>query len=217
MEQVAVIGLGRFGFHVAKELHLAGHDVLAIDIDAGHVQRIKDFSSRAVVLDARDRQRLEELGIRDFNTVVVSLGERIDASAIIALHLRELGIRRIITKAGSEDHAKLLDLIGVHEVISPEREAAERLAHRLASSNILDFIPMDEEFSVHEIAPPQSFIGKTLEELRLRNRFGVQVLGVRDVLTQHLHVNPDAGFRVKDSDSLLVLGRNQDLDRLDKA
>lgn len=216
MAQVAVIGLGRFGFHVAKELHRAGHDVLAVDIDAEHVQQIKDFSSRAVVLDARDRRRLEELGIRDFDTVVVSLGERIDASAIIALHLRELGIRRIITKAGSEDHAKLLELIGVHEVVSPEREAAERLAHRLASSNVLDFIPMNEEISVHEIAPPASFIGKSLEELRLRNRFRIQVLGVRDMLTQDLQINPTAAFRIKDSDSLLVLGRNQDLQRLEK-
>jgi len=214
MAQVAVIGLGRFGHHVAKQLHLAGHEVLAIDLSQENIQRIKDFTSRAVVLDARDKDRLDALGIQDFDVVVVSLGERIDASALVALHLKEVGCRRIVTKAGSEDHAKLLELIGVHEIVFPEREAAERLAHRLCNSNVLDYLPLGDEYGIHEMAPPDSFVGKTLEELRLRNRFGVQVVGIRDVLTQEVHVNPAADFRIKDSDALLVLGRNKDLDRL---
>lgn len=214
MAQVAVIGLGRFGHHVAKQLHLAGHDVLAIDLSQENIQRIKDFTSRAVVLDARDKERLDALGIQDFDVVVVSLGERIDASALVALHLKEVGCRRIVTKAGSEDHAKLLELIGVHEIVFPEREAAERLALRLCNSNVLDYLPLGDEYGIHEMAPPDSFLGKTLEELRLRNRFGVQVVGIRDVLTQEVHVNPAADFRIKDSDALLVLGRNKDLDRL---
>lgn len=216
MAQVAVIGLGRFGHHVAKQLHLAGHDVLAIDISQENIQRIKDFTSRAVVLDARDKDRLDALGIQDFDVVVVSLGERIDASALVALHLKEVGCRRIVTKAGSEDHAKLLELIGVNEIVFPEREAAERLVHRLGSANVLDHVPLGEDYSIHEVAPPDSFIGKTLEELKLRNRYGVQVLGIRDVLTAEIHINPDARFRIKDSDALLVLGRNPDLERLRK-
>lgn len=212
--QVAVIGLGRFGHHVARQLHDTGHEVLAIDIDPENVQRIKDFSSRAVILDARNSERLDALGIREFDTVVVSLGERIDASALVALHLREIGVRRIITKAGSEDHARLLERIGVHEIIFPEREAADRLAHRLASASLLDYIPLGSDHSIHEVAPPSSFVGRTLDELRLRNRFGVQVLGVRDMLTEAVLVNPAANFRIKDSDALLVLGRNQDLEKL---
>lgn len=216
MAQVAVIGLGRFGFHVAKQLHLAGHDVLAIDVDVENVQEIKDFSSRAVVLDARDKVRLDALGIRDFDVVVVSLGERVDASALVALHLKEVGVRRIVTKAGSTDHAKLLELIGVHEIVFPEREAALRLAHRMTSSNLLDYVPLGEDVSIHEMAPPDAFFGKTLEEIKLRNRYGVQVLGIRDVLTQEVHVNPPAGFRIKESDALIVLGKNGDLERLRK-
>lgn len=214
MAQVAVIGLGRFGFHVAKQLHLARHDVLAIDIDPQHVQEIKDFSSRAVVLDARDKTRLEALGVRDFDVVVVSLGERVDASALVALHLKQLGVRRLITKAGSEDHGKLLELIGVDEIVFPEREAAERLAHRLASPNVLDYIPLGEDFGVHEVAPPDSFFGKTLKQLNLRNETGIQVLAVRDVLTQDLQINPNAGFIIKPSHALIVLGRDKDLARL---
>ncbi|HSN87719.1 MAG TPA: TrkA family potassium uptake protein [Thermoanaerobaculia bacterium] len=216
MAQVAVIGLGRFGHHVARQLHLAGHDVLAIDISAENVQNIKDHSSRAVVLDARDKNRLDALGIRDFDVVVVSLGERIDASALVALHLKEVGCRRIVTKAGSEDHAKLLDVIGVHEIIFPEREAAAHLAHRLASANLLDYVPLGDDHSIHEMAPPEPFIGKTLEEIKIRSRFGIQVIGIRDMLTQEVHINPDPTFRIKDSDALLVLGRNRDLKRLNE-
>jgi trk system potassium uptake protein len=216
MSQIAIIGLGRFGFQVAKELHIAGHDVLAIDIDAQNVQRIRDFCSRAVVLDARDRERLEELGVADFDTVVVSLGERIDASALIVLHLQDLRVRRIITKAGSEDHARLLARLGVHEIVTPEKEVARRLAQRLANASVLDFIPLGDEHSIHELAPSDELVGHTLGELRLRNLYGVQVLGIRDVLTQRVHVNPGADFRIKESDALVVLGSNEDLARLRK-
>jgi trk system potassium uptake protein TrkA len=217
MAQVAVIGLGRFGFHVARHLHEAGHDVLAIDVDAGNVQRIRDFSSRAVVLDARDKERLEALGIRDFDVVVVSLGELVDVSALVALHLKEVGVKRLITKAGSEDHGKLLELIGVDEVVFPEREAATRLANRLASPNLIDYLPLGLGRSIHEIAPPESFIGRSLGDIRLRTRFKVQVLAIRDVLTQELHINPDAAFVIKPSDALLVLGRDEDLEELRRA
>jgi trk system potassium uptake protein TrkA len=214
MAQVAVIGLGRFGFHVAKQLHKAGHDVLAIDIDPKNVEEIADFSSRAVVLDARDKERLDALGIRDFDVVVVSLGERIDASALVALHLKEIGVRRLITKAGSEDHGKLLELIGVNQVVFPEREAAERLARHLGSPNLLDYIHLGDEYSLHEMAPPSSFLGKSLEELQLPARFDVRVLAIRDALTQKVQVNPGADCRIKDSDALLLLGRNEDLARI---
>lgn len=214
MAQVAVIGLGRFGFHVAKQLHEAGHDVLAIDIDPKNVEAIADFSSRAVVLDARDKERLDALGISDFDVVVVSLGERIDASALVALHLKEIGIRRLITKAGSEDHGKLLELIGVNQVVFPEREAAERLARHLGSPNLLDYIRLGDEYSLHEMAPPAFFLGKSLQELQLPARFNVRVLAIRDALTEKVQVNPGADSRIKDSDALLLFGRNEDLARI---
>ena len=214
MAQVAVIGLGRFGFHIARRLHLAGHEVLAIDSEAEHVQQIREFSSRAVVLDARDKRRMEALGIRDFDVVVVSLGERVDVSAMVALHLKELGVKRIITKAGSEDHGKLLELIGVHEVVFPEREVAELLAHRITSPNVIDYIPLGEGSGIHEVNPPESFAGKSLAELRLRNRFKIQVLAIRDTRTEEVHVNPGAEVVVQPTDILLVLGRDEDLARL---
>lgn len=212
--QVAVIGLGRFGFSIARRFHELDHEVLAIDIEPDNVERVKEHCSRAVVLDGRDTERLRALGIRDFDIVVISLGELIDASTLIALRLKELGVGRLVTKAGSEDHAKLLRLIGVEDIVFPEREAADRLVRRLTCENVLDFIPLGEEHSVHEMAAPEEFVGRTLAELRLRNRYDVQVLGVRDVLTQKLHLNPGPDFRVKESDALLVIGTNESLNNL---
>lgn len=216
MSQIVVIGLGRFGFHVAHELHASGHEVLAIDIDESHVQQVRDHCDRAVVLDARDKERLEALGVADFDVAVVSLGARIEASALVTLHLRDLKVPRIITKAGSRDHARLLELIGTHEIVFPEQEAARRLARRLASANIMEFIPLGDSYSIHEIAPPDDFVGHSLAELQLRNRFGIQVLGVRSALTDELQLNPDPGYRLTDSDILIALGPNSELDRLTK-
>lgn len=214
MAQIVVIGLGRFGFHVARELFEAGHEVLAIDIDPEIVQRIRNHASRAVVLDARDAERLEALGVRDFDAAVVSLGELIDVSSLVTLHLKEIGVERLITKAGSDDHGKLLRLIGVDEVIFPEREAAERLAHRLTSNDLLQHLPLGEGISIDEIAPHDWMLGKTLAELGLPRRFNLQVLAARDALSGQLRANPGAGFRVKESDSLLVVGDDASLLKL---
>ena len=214
MSRIVVIGLGRFGFNVARRLFEAGHEVLAIDSDPGIVQKIEAFSSRAVVLDARDKERLDALGVRDCSVAVVSLGELIDVSTLIALHLKELGVPKIVTKAGSDDHAKLLRLIGVHEIVQPEREAAERLAERLTRVNLIDQLPLGADYSIEEIAPPERFMGKTLRELELPRRHGIQVLGIRDVLANQVNLNPGADFRLKDSDTLIVLGKNENMKAL---
>ena len=216
MSQLAVIGIGRFGFHVARLLHESGHNVLAVDLSAPAVQRVKDHCTQAVVLDARDKQRVRALGLRDFDAVVISLGERLEASTLIALHLKEIGVKRIIAKAGSTDHAKLLELIGVSEIISPERQAAERLANRLRDTNVLDYIPLGKGYGIHEIIPPKEFLGKSLVELRLRNRFNIQVLAIRDGRTDELKINPSAQFQIHEFHILVVLGSDGDFDQLRK-
>lgn len=214
MRHIAVIGLGRFGSQVVRSLHESGQKVLAIDLDAAAVQRVRDYSTQAVVLDARDKQRLRALGIRDYDVVVISLGESIEASALIAMHLKEIGVRRVVAKAGSDDQARLLELIGVDEIIMPERQAAERLANRLRDAGVLDYIPLGRGYSIHELVAPESFIDKSLEELKLRNRFHIQVLAVRDSRSGDLEVNPDAQFRIQPHHILVVLGRNEDCERL---
>jgi trk system potassium uptake protein TrkA len=216
MAQVAVIGLGRFGFHVATLLHEAGHEVLAVDIDPAQVQRIRDHSTQALVLDARETDALKGLGLEDFDAVVVSLGTRVDASALVVLHLRDLGVRRLIVKASSADHARLLRMIGASDVVFPELEAAERVAHRLGDVNLIDFIPLGEGYSLRQLAAPPSFTGKSLVELRLRNRFGVQVVAIHADREARVMVNPAPETIVRERDILFVLGRDEDLDRLKK-
>jgi len=214
MAQVAVIGLGRFGFHAATLLTKAGHDVLAIDVDREVVQRARDQVSQAVVLDARETEALRDLGIPDFDTVVLSLGERVDASALITLHLKEIGVSRLIAKATSADHARLLRLIGVDEIIFPEHDAAERLARRLTNVNLLDFIPLGDSHSIRELAAAADFVGMSLAELKLRNRYGVQVVAIRHAAQGALTVNPGPDRTIQESDTLFVLGTNEALDRM---
>jgi trk system potassium uptake protein TrkA len=211
---VAVIGLGRFGFHVARHAFLEGHEVLAVSNDPQSVQAIKEHSHRAVVVDATDRERLEALGLAEFDVVVVSLGERIDASAIIVLHLREMGARRIIAKANTPEHGRLLELIGAHEIVFPERAMAERLARRLHDRNLADFIPLGTEHALEEIAVPEEFAGRTLAELELPSTYDVQVLAVLGGDKPGVTVNPDPEAPLQRGGRLLVLGRNADLRRL---
>lgn len=213
MAQVAVIGLGRFGFHVARQSFLQGHQVLAISNDAASVQAIKDHCHRAVVVDATDRERLEALGLAEFDVVVVSLGERIDASALIVLHLREMGVRRILAKAGTSEHGRLLALIGAHEVVYPEREAAERLARRLHDPDLTRFIPLGAEHAIEEIAMPASFFGHSLAELRLEKNYGVRVLALLEPAGRVV-LDPDADTTLGPGTRLCVVGTHADLRRL---
>jgi trk system potassium uptake protein TrkA len=216
MAQVAVIGLGRFGFHVAGMLHEARHEVLAVDVDPAQVQTIRDHSTQAVVLDAREIEPLRSLGIAEFDAVVLSLGQSIDASAIVTLHLKDLGVERIIVKAVSDDHARLLEMIGVREVVFPERDAAERLVRRLSDVNLIDFIPLGEDHSLREVTTPPSFVDRSLVTLRLRNRFGVQVVAIRRLGESTVTVNPAPDTVLREGDALLVLGRDEDLDRISR-
>ena len=215
MARIAVIGLGRFGSHVAREAFQHGHEVLAIGVDPENVQRMRDHATRAVVADARDRERLEALRLgEDYDAVVVSLGENVEASALIVLHLRELGARRIIAKAGSTDHGKLLALIGAHEVLFPERESAHRLAMRLATRSLVEYLPLGDGHGVEELAAPIAFVGRSLADLQLPARFGAQVVAVRNGETGRLTVSPGADFVVGAHDLLVVLAANHDLRRL---
>ncbi len=216
MASVLVIGLGRFGSHVVKYLNEEGHQVVAVDINPENVDRVKDVCDKAILMDAQDKEALEAIGTDSIDVAIVSLGERVDVSCLVSLHLKDLGVPRIITKAGSYEHQRLLSLIGVDEIVFPEMEAAERLAKKISGTSLIDIIPLAVGYGIHEIAPPPSFIGHSLAELRIRNRFNVQVIGIRDLLKQELLLNPPPDIKIKDSDSLLILGKDEDLERLEK-
>lgn len=207
----AVIGLGSFGSYLARTLYEKGHEVLVIDKDKGKVEEAKDFSSQAVWMDSADKESLQALGVQDMDVVVVSLGPEMEPSILTVLYLHELGVNRILAKALSPDHGKILEAIGATEVIYPERDMAVRLAQRLSSRNVLEYLPLAENISIQEIVPPEAFIGKKLRDLDLTNRYRVQVIAVRQLVPDRLIFIPGADFVIKDSDVLVVMGEEENI------
>lgn len=214
---LAVIGLGQFGSSLARELKKLKHHVTAIDSDPKAVARVQDVVDQAVVADSTDRSLLEELGLNLVDGAVISLGGNLGASILTTLHLKEMGVGRIVAKATSPEHEKILKRVGAGEVVFPERDAAERLARSLADPNLLDYLPIGDEFSVAEVAPPDALLGKSLAELELRQKYGVNVIAVRELVPERTHLVPSPNYVVKDSDILVVAGRQEDLERLRQA
>ncbi|RLA94087.1 MAG: TrkA family potassium uptake protein [Deltaproteobacteria bacterium] len=209
-----VIGLGNFGSTVAKALFEAGHDVVVLDRDRDRVQAMQRYATQAVIADATQKEILEELALDKMDAVIVSLGKDLSASVLVTLYLRDLKVKKIVVKIASEDHGRVLDRVGATEIVFPEKDMALRLAQSLISPNILDYLPLSPEYSLLELAPPKEFIGKSLAELRLRSRFGVNVLAVRQIIPERMIINPSADFVIKDSDVLVVLGKREDLDKI---
>ncbi len=212
MARFAVIGLGRFGSTLVRSLYQAGHEVIAIDVETDLVQALRDECTQAVIADARDKTQLRGLGLKDVDWAIVSVGEHLEASTLACFYLKELGVK-VMARAVSADHGKILEVLGVNEVIYPERDMALRLADRLSHPNLLDYVPLGPEYSIMEVAVPESFLGKSLQELKIRNRYRIQIVAIRDALTDTLNVVPKGEDVLKDSDVLVVLGARDDLDR----
>jgi trk system potassium uptake protein TrkA len=214
MKRVLVIGLGIFGFNIAKDLYENGFEVVAIDKNKEVIQKIKDFSTKAILADGMDKEVLESIGIQPDDVAIISFGEDLAASTLITLHLRELKLRTIIVKAPNEDHKHVLEKVGATEVVIPERAMADKVAKSLISPNILDYIPLSEDYTVSEIVPPPSFMGKTIGELHLRSKYHIEVIAVREMLPERLTMVPRADFVIKDSDILVVIGKEKDIQKI---
>jgi trk system potassium uptake protein TrkA len=213
-KRFAVIGLGKFGFHVAKCLFEEGHDVMAIDQNRDKVQDIDPYCTEAIVMDATDKEKLAALGLDEMDSVVVSAGEKISNSILVCLHLQELGVKKILAKAMDDDHEKILRRVGATEIIRPEMAMAIRVARGLSTPNILDFIPLAEDYDLLQVDPPRGFIGKTLRELDLRAKYNVHIIGIKELVPENFILVPPADFRIKDSDVLIMLGKTQEIRRI---
>ncbi len=170
MKRVVVIGLGIFGFNIVKDLYESGIEVIAIDKNKEIIQKIKDFSTKAILADGTDKEVLESIGIQEDDVVIISFGEDLAASTLITLHLKEMKVKTIIVKAPNEDHKHVLEKVGATEVVIPERAMADKVAKSLISPNVLDYIPLSEDYTIYELAPPVSFFGKTIGEIHLSYR-----------------------------------------------
>ena len=211
MKRVVVIGLGIFGSQLARQLYENGLDVIAVDKNKDVVQRIKDYSTKAVLADASDKEVLESIGVAADDIVVISFGEDLSASTLLTLHLKELKVKTIIVKVPNEDYKRILLKVGASEAIIPEREMANKVARSIISPNVLEYLPISEEYTIVELAPPTAFIGKSLADLDLRKKYNLQVIAIRDVLVNKLQLVPQASSVIKDSDVLVVIGREDDI------
>jgi len=214
VKRVIVVGLGIFGFNIAKDLYESGMEVIAIDKNKETIQKIKDFSTRAILADATDKELLETIGIQEDDVVIISFGEDLAASTLLTLHLKEFKVKEIIVKAPNEDHKRILEKVGATEVIIPEKDMASKVAKSLISPNVLDYIPLSQDYTICEIAPPSSFLGKSIGDLQLRKKHHIGVIASRDVLTDQIQMIPAANFVIKDSDILVVIGKEQDIQKL---
>jgi trk system potassium uptake protein TrkA len=210
----AVIGLGSFGFNVAKTLFEGKNEVLAVDKDKDKIDEVKSYVSHAVSMDSADKENLQALEIQEMDVVVVSLGPEMEASILTVLYLHEIGARHIVAKALTEDHAKILEAMGATEIIYPEKDMAIKTARKLSNPNVLEYLPLTSGFGIQEIAPPEKFIGKTLKDLDLRNKYGIQVIAIKELVPEKTNFVPRADFVIKDSDILVVIGEDEQLKKL---
>lgn len=216
MKRFVVIGLGNFGSGVAETLYARGNEVVAVDVNPENVDRIAGNVSRAAVGDGRERVVLDELGAADADIGIISTGDDLTASIMALLALRDLGIDEIYVKVISEDHARIMEKLGATETVFPERESAVRLGTRITSRSILNYVRLGPGFSMQEMAVPERWIGKSLRELQLRTKHNVSVIALHDVLNDRIEPIPDPDALLKDSDTLLVAGADEDLERLSK-
>ncbi len=213
IKRFVVIGLGTFGAALARKLKSNGIRVTGIDGDAEAVEALQEHLFEAVIGDATDRSSLETLSLETAEGVVISLGEDISRSLLATLHAKELGAKHVVVKGVTAEHGKLLKSLGVERVVFPEIEIAQQLADRLTWPSVIDFLPIDTDYSFVEVAMPESMLGKKLMDTDLKKKYGLWVIGVKDALTGKLTMFPDGDFKFSDDQMILLVGKEKDLRR----
>lgn len=212
MRSFVVLGIGRFGASLAKELCDLGNEVLVIDSDEEEIQDITDYVTHAVVGDATDEVTLKSLGVRNFDVAVVSIGGDLASSILVTLLLKELGIKKVVVKAQSGLHAKVLNKVGADKIIFPERDMGIRVAQSLSVSNIMDSMQISDDCSVVEISIPKNWINKTLKELNVRVKYGISILAIKNIYG--IFINPKPEQELGSGDDLVIIGSNEEIRRL---
>lgn len=227
MKQFLVIGLGRFGSSIARVLSEKKFGVLAVDRDEKRVKEMEGMVSQSIVMDATDEKGLAELGAKDFDTAIVSMGENVEDSIMITLLLKEFGVRQVIVKAHNELHSKILQKVGADRIVFPEREMGERLAEGLASPKIFDFIELSQEYGIIEMVASKKLCDKTLSQLKLREKYSISVIAIKRKVpytkpdgTPDFHeeivIGPGGVDEITQGDILVLLGKYKDLTKIEK-
>ena len=214
MKSFVVIGLGRFGTRIAEKLYDMNSEVLAVDIDNEKVQQIADDVTQAVSGDARDIDVLRALGVRNCDCAIVSIASDLSSSIFITMNLKELDVPYIVAKAQSPMHKRILEKLGANSVIIPEQEMADRVAHKLVEPNILDFIEISEEYSLVEEQAPDAWINKSIKDLSVRARLGINIIAVKN--GKDINIAPGGDYIVRSGDVLVIIGKYEALAKLRK-
>jgi trk system potassium uptake protein TrkA len=211
MKRFVIVGLGNFGSTVAKSLAENGHDVIAVDLDGTLIDRLAAFVSQAAVGDATDIETLQRIGAAEADAAIVSTGDDIASSILASMALKDLQVREIYVKVVSNDHARVMKRLGVTDVVFPERDTAIGLAARISGSALLNYVRLGADFSLQEMGVPLSWIGNSIRDLNLRQRHDISIVAVHDVLVDKIMSPPDPDYVLKDSDTLIVVGKDSAL------
>lgn len=214
MKSFVVIGLGRFGTRIAEKLYDMNCEVLAVDIDNEKVQQIADDVTQAVSGDARDIDVLRALGVRNCDCAIVAIASDLSSSIFITMNLKELDVPYIVAKAQSPMHKRILEKLGANSVIVPEQEMADRIAHKLVEPNILDFIEISDEYSLVEEQAPDAWINKSIKDLSVRARLGINIIAVKN--GKDINIAPGGDYIVRNGDVLVIIGKYEALAKLRK-
>ncbi|WP_349729833.1 potassium channel family protein [Peribacillus frigoritolerans] len=207
--QYAVIGLGRFGTSVAHRLYTAGQEVLGVDVNEERVENAEMSVTHAIMADTTEEDTLRSIGIRNFDCVIVAIGNDMQSSILTTLLLKELGVDKVIAKALNKNHGQVLTKVGADWVIYPERDMGERVANQLLSPNMLNYIELSKEYNIEEIILPMSMKGKSLRELDLRAKYNISVIAI--VSNGEIIIAPSPDQDIHENDMLLVVGNKKDL------
>ena len=213
-QRVVVIGMGIFGFNIVRDLYEGGFEVIAVDKNKEAVQRVRDCSTKAIVADGTDKEIMDAIGIQEEDVVIISFGEDLAAATLTTLHLRQMKVKTIIVKAPNEEHKLILEKVGATEVMIPEKEIAHKVAKSLITPNVLDYLPLSDDYMISEMAPPNSFLGKSIADLQLRTRYHIEVIAIRDIVSDKINIIPGANFVIKDGDVLVVVGKEKDIEQI---
>lgn len=214
MKSYLVIGLGRFGSEVARKLCQQGCEVLALDVRSDLVQQIANDVTYAVVGDGQDKDVLRSLGAGNFDCAIIAIGDNLAASVLTVMNLKELGVPYIVCKAHDSTHRQVMQKLGADRVVIPEYEFAGRLARSLVSHNVLDYIELSPDHGILEVPAPESWVGKTIKELNVRAKLGVNIIAVES--GKVTNVSPAADYRILAGDIMVILGENQVLEAVQK-
>lgn len=213
-KEFVVIGLGRFGSSICRALSEQGMEVMAIDRDEDRVNEFASIASHAVVADTTDESVLKSLGIRNFDHVIVAIGDDIQSSILTTLMLKEVGVKKVTAKAQNDYHEKVLVKIGADQVVHPERDMGRRIANNIVSNNVLDYLELSDEHSIKELIANESLAGNTIIDLDIRVRYGINIVAIKR--GKEIIVSPQADETIILNDILIIIGADRDIDRFEK-